>query len=378
MARENFDKWYKQARGYERGLDDDPRDPGGRTAEGITQREYDVYRAKLGLPKRDVWKIEEAEIRYLYKTYWDRVRGDELPGGIDFVVADTSLNSGPSQSGRFLQRSLRMNNVDGEIGPATVSAANSALDHDAIVGDFCSRRLAFLQGLKTWKHFGKGWSARVANSLKCGQALASGSVPPDPVVLRALGGAAKASPLSVKQPIIPVSAAQIGNGVGLVGSTASTLAQQAQPLSDIAPIFQKVFIAATVVSLVAGGIAYYLAERKRRTENGEGAVEVDRDADAAAPLAVPFREDGTQASLPLSSPVVRRNVDVSASDETTASAPPVIMAVFATPAPEPSSVSAPSDDDAKRSGGYGGEDGFSTGGGFGDTSTPSTGGGIGD
>jgi lysozyme family protein len=284
MSAESFDKWYVRAREYERGHDDDPRDPGGRTAEGITQREYDVWRAKHGLPKQDVFNISEDEVRIFYKLYWDRVRGDELPAGIDFVAAEGSLNSGPSQSAKWLQRALKMNNVDGEIGPATIAAANADTDNDLIVADYCARRLAFMKGLKTWGHFGKGWSARVANSLKCGQALAQGSVPPDPVALRQLGGAAKASPLSIKQPLIPVSTVQVGNAVGVVGSTASTIAAQAQPLADVAPIFQKVFIGLTMVSIAAGGLVFFLDKIHKSTADGSATTPVDPDADADAPI----------------------------------------------------------------------------------------------
>lgn len=388
MARENFDPWYRQAREYERGKDDDKRDPGGRTAEGITQREFDVYNAKLGRPQRDVWTITDNEVRIFYKMYWDRIRGDELPGGIDFVTADTSLNSGPSQSAKFLQRALKMNNVDGEIGPATIAAAaNPDHDNDAIVADFCGRRLAFMKGLKTWDHFGKGWSARVANSLKYGQALATGSVPPDPVILRKLGGAAKASPLSIKQPLIPVTATQVGNGVGLIGSTASTIASQAQPLSDTFPLIQKVFLAATVISIAAGGVAFWLEQRRKATENGSAATEVDRDADADAPIAIATPD---QPSLPLASPapapVLRRNVDVSSTPteprraDTEVVAPPVVVLPVVTSAPEPAVATVASDDATRSIGGFGGDGGFTTGGGIGgDTSTPdfSTGGGFG-
>jgi len=50
----NCPEIYKTVRVFERGNDDDPQDPGGRTSRGIIQREYDKYSDRKGLPRRDV------------------------------------------------------------------------------------------------------------------------------------------------------------------------------------------------------------------------------------------------------------------------------------------------------------------------------------
>jgi lysozyme family protein len=48
---------------WERGLVDDPEDPGGRTNQGITQRVYDAWRRRQGLPAQDVESIADAEVK---------------------------------------------------------------------------------------------------------------------------------------------------------------------------------------------------------------------------------------------------------------------------------------------------------------------------
>ena len=56
---------------WEGGFVDDPDDLGGRTNKGITQRVYDAYRAKKGVPPRDVKNISDDETSDIYfEEYW--------------------------------------------------------------------------------------------------------------------------------------------------------------------------------------------------------------------------------------------------------------------------------------------------------------------
>lgn len=156
----NFDASLKALLVHEGGNDDDPRDPGGRTSRGITQTEYDLYRTKKRLSKRDVWTADQAEVVDIYRTkYWAVLQCDDLPSGVDYAVFDYGVNSGVSRSAKVLQRVLGVPE-DGEIGNQTVSAAHEA-DADEVINDICDERMAFLQGLKTWATFGRGWTNRV-------------------------------------------------------------------------------------------------------------------------------------------------------------------------------------------------------------------------
>jgi uncharacterized protein (TIGR02594 family) len=145
---------------HEGGNDDDPRDPGGRTSRGILQREWDVWRrGHPGLPA-DVWRAPQDQVEAIYRqNYWNALRCDDLPAGVDYAVFDYGVNSGIGRAAKVLQR-LVATAVDGEVGPDTIAATKRA-NAAALIEAICDERLAFLQGLRTWPTFGKGWSRRV-------------------------------------------------------------------------------------------------------------------------------------------------------------------------------------------------------------------------
>jgi lysozyme family protein len=97
--------------------------------------------------------------------YWDKVRGDDLPSGIDLSVFDAAVNCGPYEAAMFLQRALGDDIVaDGKIGPLTIAAADDpVMDADYLLRVISDERLAFYRRLSTWKAFGRGWSNRVAS-----------------------------------------------------------------------------------------------------------------------------------------------------------------------------------------------------------------------
>ena len=104
------------------------------------------------------WIAERQEI---YRTrYWDALRCDELPAGLDYAVFDYGVNSGVSRSAKALQRVAGVAD-DGIVGPVTLGAAQ-ARDCRSTVAALCDERLRFLRALRTWRVFGKGWGRRVA------------------------------------------------------------------------------------------------------------------------------------------------------------------------------------------------------------------------
>lgn len=156
--KENFPQALKQVLKYEGGKVDDPRDPGGRTAYGVTQDTYDAWREKQGLPDADVFSISQADVAAIYRQeYWDRIRGDDLPDGVDFAVFDFAVNSGVTRAARTLQGVVGVTQ-DGLIGPATIQATRAY-----VALAVTNKRLAFMQSLAIWPTFGKGWSARIAD-----------------------------------------------------------------------------------------------------------------------------------------------------------------------------------------------------------------------
>jgi lysozyme family protein len=269
---------------HEGGYVDHPADPGGPTNKGIIQRVYDGYRRNKGLVERSVRLITDAEVTDIYRRqYANKIRFDELPAGVDFVVFDAAVNSGPSQAAKWLQRALRMNQVDGDLSEATVAAVNTYPDHDALIADFCARRLGMLQHLKTWSDFGKGWGARVANVLQTGQAWASGSVGPQPVAVHEQYGDAKALVADVELPQYSAEAAtQTTLGGGGIAASVQTAQSQLQPLVGSNKTVDLLFTVLTVVSIgvALGGAAYalYAARKRKQAErawSGEAIGDLD-------------------------------------------------------------------------------------------------------
>ena len=159
--KENYAQALKQVLKYEGGKVDDPRDPGGRTAYGVTQDTYNAWRKKQNLPTTDVYNISQTEVAAIYRQeYWDRINGDNLPAGVDFAVFDFAVNSGVSRAAKMLQSVVGVTQ-DGVIGPATIQATKTY-----VAMTVTNKRLAFMQSLSIWSTFGKGWSARIADVKK--------------------------------------------------------------------------------------------------------------------------------------------------------------------------------------------------------------------
>tara|TARA_Y100000310_G_scaffold236662_1_gene239881 strand:- start:1128 stop:1721 length:594 start_codon:yes stop_codon:yes gene_type:complete len=145
---------------HEGGFVDHPKDPGGATMKGVTQATYNGWRARQGKEPRSVRFITDAELTAIYRRdFWDRVRGDDLPPGINYAVFDFAVNSGVSRAARYLQKVVGVAQ-DGQIGPNTLSATRSK-DPAAVIDQLCDDRLAFMRSLRIWPTFGKGWRRRV-------------------------------------------------------------------------------------------------------------------------------------------------------------------------------------------------------------------------
>ncbi len=144
----------------EGGWADNPHDPGAATMEGVTQRVYDAWRHSCGLPFRSVREIEPSERDAIYKTqYFDPIKGAELTPGVAITVFDYAVNSGVYRAAIALQWALGVK-MDGQIGLLTLHAASQD-NASHIIEAVCGRRLSFLERLRTWRWFGRGWSARV-------------------------------------------------------------------------------------------------------------------------------------------------------------------------------------------------------------------------
>ena len=101
--RSNFPAALEAILKHEGGFVDHPRDPGGATNKGIT----------IGTLKRlgidvdgdgdsdlaDLKSLRHEHVARVYKLfYWDAVKADLLPSGLDYTVADFAVTSGPSRA----------------------------------------------------------------------------------------------------------------------------------------------------------------------------------------------------------------------------------------------------------------------------------------
>lgn len=150
-------KWIGLSEG---GYVNHPKDPGGATDRGITQRTFDAWNRSQGRPPQPVKGIPKAVAEMIIeRNYFDKVGADELPSGLDYCMADYAVNSGVSRAAKELQRVLGVK-ADGVVGVQTLAAAWDA-DVRATIVAVCERRMAFLRGLHHWGSFKTGWTRRV-------------------------------------------------------------------------------------------------------------------------------------------------------------------------------------------------------------------------
>jgi lysozyme family protein len=178
MTTETFGRALSLVLKHEGGYVDHPRDPGGATNRGITLETLSRWRGRK-VTKAEVKALTLEEAGAIYRAnYWNVVKGDDLPAGLDYAVFDFAVNSGPQRAAKHLQ-ALVGTAVDGVIGPKTLAAA-CARDPADLVRKLTRSRLDFLTALPTWPTFGRGWRNRVVGVEKEALAMVTGSPAPIP------------------------------------------------------------------------------------------------------------------------------------------------------------------------------------------------------
>lgn len=151
----------------EGGYCNDAGDPGGPTKWGIIYADLVQWR---GLPERAsragriaaVQAVTQDEAGRIYKAkYWDALRCDDLPAGVDYAVFDYGVNSGIHRAAKVLQRIVGAK-ADGVVGGMTLAAVGR-MPPETIIDKLSEERIGFLQRLRTWCLFGKGWKRRVVH-----------------------------------------------------------------------------------------------------------------------------------------------------------------------------------------------------------------------
>ena len=147
---------------HEGGYVNHPKDPGGMTNMGVTKRVYEDFGGE-----KEMKDLTKEDVEPIYKkNYWDRVKGDDLPEGLDLCIFDFAVNAGPGRAAKFLQKLIGVTQ-DGGIGPQTLGALQSAIGEDVriqtreMIEKYQNERHNYYQSLSTFETFGRGWTRRV-------------------------------------------------------------------------------------------------------------------------------------------------------------------------------------------------------------------------
>lgn len=149
-------------------------DPGGATNFGITLRTLNAWLSERGQPAAnvdDVKNLKRETAVEIYRTnYWNVLRCDDLPAGVDLVTFDMGVNAGPGNAAKILQKAVGAA-ADGSVGPATVAAARAQTPRDTI-GRMTQARLDFYRSRSGFATFGDGWTNRTNHVQVAAMAMA--------------------------------------------------------------------------------------------------------------------------------------------------------------------------------------------------------------
>lgn len=269
---------------HEGGKVDHPKDPGGRTNQGITQRVYDGWRTARGMHRQDVWKIGDDEVAAIYNAqYLDLIWYDKLPAGLNYAVADYAVNSGPGRAIKDLQRTLRAlgKNIpaDGTMGNLTIAAIREVVGlegPDRLIQAYIDRRMAFVRSLSTWSTFGTGWTRRIVGKKDGAQpgqdngvldyAMAMTEGPRVVLDMPAAIGefddevaAAKALPADLATMKTPEGAGTVTAGAAGILVVLNQVREELMPLVDAPYLGDSIQVIMSVLGVASAGLLLYSA-----------------------------------------------------------------------------------------------------------------------
>ena len=159
----NFSRCLNITLAHEGGWSDRITDPGGATMKGVTLRTYSDY-LKRAATKQELMDISEDEIKDIYYNgYWMPVGGNVLSPGLDLVMFDFAVHSGPGRAISHLQ-SIAGTRMDGKMGPITlagVGAFESKWGTKELIIRLMASRSKFLRSTNLWKEYGRGFAKRL-------------------------------------------------------------------------------------------------------------------------------------------------------------------------------------------------------------------------
>jgi len=161
--KENFDKCLEMLLAHEGGFVNHPEASEGITNLRVTKKVYDEWTGREST-EQEMRDLTPDDVAPIYKkNYWDRVKGDSLPSGLDWACFDWAVNSGSGRPAKAVQRAVGATQ-DGAIGPQTLGLIMEK-DPEEIINYVYGVRQDFYKSLKTFETFGRGWTRRNKETL---------------------------------------------------------------------------------------------------------------------------------------------------------------------------------------------------------------------
>lgn len=168
MINEKFPQFIDRILSHEGGYSNDHGDPGNWTGGNVGVGQ--LKGTKFGIaantyPTLDIRNLTRDQAIAIYKRdFWYAARCDQLPPMVAFQLLDGAVNSGIHRATVWLQQAVGAT-PDGKLGPKTLGAIQ-ATDPNDIGFLFIANRLDFMNDLKTWERFGRGWAQRIVENLR--------------------------------------------------------------------------------------------------------------------------------------------------------------------------------------------------------------------
>lgn len=159
----NFNDSFELLIKSEGGYVNNPLDPGGETNLGVTKAAWAAY-LRRPIAAGEMKALTKEVVKPFYKTqYWDKVQGDLLPKGLDYLAFDFAVNAGSGQCAKFLQRACGATE-DGQIGSSTMGKLATMRPRE-LIDNFSEIKRRFYKDIVARKPeqkvFLAGWLRRV-------------------------------------------------------------------------------------------------------------------------------------------------------------------------------------------------------------------------
>jgi lysozyme family protein len=142
----NFRRCLDIVLAYEGGYTEAQGDPSGATQFGVSLSTLRDWRQNQTLAIDDLKKLARDEACEIYRTrYWNVLRCDDLPAGLDLIVFDFGVDATASRSAKALQQVVGAE-ADGSVGDATLAATKTMPAAD-VVKELSNRRLEYYRSL---------------------------------------------------------------------------------------------------------------------------------------------------------------------------------------------------------------------------------------